>query len=96
MNNRLFKLAELLSYPDPIYDILKFSAPNKSQQENRDLFLQLFPNDNQNKVYAIADQYYKRFNGTTEFHDNLSLVESLDDVINLISSAGKIKDYSDN
>ena len=96
MNNRLFKLAELSSYPDPIYDILKFSAPNKSQQENRDLFVQLFPNDNQNKVYAIADQYYKRFNGTAEFHNNLSLAESLDDVINLISSAGKRKDYSDN
>jgi hypothetical protein len=86
----------LLKEANSIYSLLKLAGPSKAQEENRDFFANLFlsgeappapdesPDSRWNKLYAIADQYYKKFRNTPEFQNNLQGLRSIDEVIALI------------
>ena len=73
----------LVAYANDIYLLDKFAAVSAAEQRNRDFFLSLFPSENKNKVFAIADQYHKKFRNSTDYQNNIQN-SSLDEVISLI------------
>lgn len=68
------------------YDLFKEAMPSKQQEDNRKFFEQKFPNENINKTYAIADQYFKTFKDQPDFQKNLQEVTDFAEIIRLIQN----------
>ena len=91
MNNLLLSLALWLdnnSYNESliIYNLLKTAADSAPKQENRNVFLAVFPEEKEQKVIAIADQYYDKFKNDLDFKENIENFRNLNEVINFIQS----------
>lgn len=89
----ILKLAEIYKDSSDIYELYNFivlAAEDKTYNELLEIFKTKFPNENINKVHAIARQYQLAFQGRPdEYLENLEGTNTLSEVLEIIKDRGQ-------
>lgn len=97
MNNSLklktlLKLAALQKDSSDIFELYGFivlAAEDKKYAEVVEIFKEKFPQENINKIYAVAKQYQNAFKGHPDLYlENITNLTNLNQVLDLVKSQG--------